>query len=816
MTTTPHLGSKVGRARRSLSQLWQVPMFLIGLLALIGVAASSPWRLTPQQREFDELIAQLRNGLDRHEDADALVGYAQDAMSRLPRFRARSAEVHFLVGSAYYRQAREKPPTFAKEVWPRATEHLEQALAQAKPDADRLALQYRLGYSLYQQDKDVPRALELMTLSVEKGAEQPLQGYRLLVEAHLQQKTPNLEAALSAGRRVLDLTPERETEAIAKGRLQIGELLLRQGLRADAVKELDRITAKAPRAIRLKARMLQAQASEDDSQWTKAIAIWQGLLTEAPHVEEKRARIYYALGWCHQQKSPPDTQETLRIWAESLKLGGPAGQAAGLRLGQLRLTGLGGAGQALADWSAALASVQSAEEFSNPYIKVEQVREWLDQAIRHVDVAQDAEKTQAVAELYRKITAGSDADFRIAQAAEAVAKQRAEQQKAGSVTAEEVQAQFRRAGAAYEQAAKARPEPERSEPLWRSAQCFLAARDSTQARQILLQFVGIEPDETRLAEGWYTLGDLYRHAGDKKTARDAYHKCIEIPSTPFANRARLHLAIEERELKNYVKASEILEQVLSKAREVDLATQEKAQYQMTLVLMLMEDYDKAHVELKEFVHRFPENANCLLAREQLGECCRHLARRELVKEIDLRKSIGLNSSEEVKQTVEDQLNRLRRSRKELLDEAVKTCEGLADELQAMAKKKPLSNIEQIVLRRARFGLGECYFYGVQYFEALEVFRGLQANNRRTVEGLYACVYVYDLAGMLQSPPKRGEQMREFAKESVRMLLEDLKAMPADDEVFKIPGMYPREWWLHWAKTDDRKLLGPPRVENAFP
>lgn len=808
-TSSSNLGSKVGRARRRLSQLWQVPTFLVGLLALVGVAASTPWRLTPQQREFDELISNLRGGLERGENPDVLVGYAEKAVSRLSQFRARAAEIHFLAGSAYYRQAKEKPAAYAKEVWPRAVEHLEQALTLGKPDDDRLALQYRLGYSLYQLNKNVPRALELMTLSVEKGAEQPLQGYRLLIEAHLAQKTPNLDAALSAGRRVLDLTPERESDAIAKGRLQVGELLLRKGLRTEAIKELDRITSKAPRAVRIQARLVQAQACADDAQWTKAVLVWQGLLPEASHVPGGRARVLYALGWCHQQKDPADTQETERLWQESLKLGGPAGQAAGLRLGQLRITTA--PAQALADWTAALANVQANEEFHNPHVDVEQVREWLDQAIRQLEIAQDAEKTQVVAELYRKTTSGSEADYRIAQAAEAVAKQRAEQHKAGSgaVTAEDVQAQYRRAGVAYEQAAKARAEADRSEPLWRAAQSYLAARDTLQAQQVLQQFVEIESNETRLAEGWFTLGDLYRNAGDKKTAREAYHKCIEIPSTPFANRARFHLAVEEKDQKNYVKAHQILEQIL-KARDIDLRTQEKAQYQMTLVLMLMADYDKAHVELREFITRFPENPNVLLAREQLGECCRQLAKTELLKEIELRKSITLTSSDELKQTVEENLNKLRKARKELLDEAVKACEGLVEELQNRARKKPLSNIEQTLLRRARFGIGESYFYGMQYFESLEVFRGLHADHRRTVEGFYACLYINDLTGVLQQPPKRGEYVRELARESIRMLLDDLKKMPADDELFRLPDVQPRDWWITWAEAEHRKLLIPPK------
>src|SRR5438876_1127179 len=88
-TTTP--GSKVGRARRTLGQLWQVPTFLLGLLAFIGVAVSAPWRPTPQAREFDELVATLRHGLQHNEAGDVLVAPAETLKLRLSRFPARSA-----------------------------------------------------------------------------------------------------------------------------------------------------------------------------------------------------------------------------------------------------------------------------------------------------------------------------------------------------------------------------------------------------------------------------------------------------------------------------------------------------------------------------------------------------------------------------------------------------------------------------------------------------------------------------------------------------------------------------------------------------
>src|SRR5438309_390070 len=95
ISSTSITGSKVGRARRDLSQLWQVPTFLLGLLAFLGVAASAPWRHTPQEAEFQELVHSLRRGLDQELDGDQLVSKAELTLARLPRFPARAAEAHF-------------------------------------------------------------------------------------------------------------------------------------------------------------------------------------------------------------------------------------------------------------------------------------------------------------------------------------------------------------------------------------------------------------------------------------------------------------------------------------------------------------------------------------------------------------------------------------------------------------------------------------------------------------------------------------------------------------------------------------------------
>ncbi|MBI1832840.1 MAG: hypothetical protein HYR84_15475 [Planctomycetes bacterium] len=819
-TSTP--GTNVGRARQTPGQLWQVPLFLAGLLAFIGVAASAPWRLSPQEREFVKLVTALRVGLEQDEAPDVLAAYADSARLWVDRFPSRSAEAHFLIGSAYYRQALRKPPSYAKTLWPIAVSHLEKGLRNIG-DADQAALQYRLGYCLHQQNAEDARALELMTLGAEKGAEHPLQAYRLLVQANLKRKPADIHAALSANRRVLDLTPERDVEAAARARLQQGELLIAKGARSEAAKELERIGPKAPRAVRVSARLLQAKCWEAEGQWAQAIPIWKELLADAASVEGKRPRILYALGLCYQKSEPANAAEAIRVWSEALRLGGVEGQAAGLRLGQLRFALGTEIGQALADWQAALEPVHEPKDYRNPHVDIEQVRGWLKQALEHSQKNQDPQKTEAVAQLFRRIAPAGVAEVLVAEAAQAVADQLADQRKlrADSVKDGEVEAQYRRAAEAFERAAQARPEAERADALWRSAHCYRLAMERGHALRVLNLSVRIEnAKEDWLAEAWQTLGDLYRADGKNDFARDAYHKCLQYPDTVFAYRARYYLAVEEAEKKNYAQAYEILKQNRASASlDIDRVWHEKTLFRMAGLLMEMNQYPEAHVNLKACLELFPENPNNLLVREQLGQCYRHMAEAERVKEKQIEAQITTDMPTDRRIALEESVRHQRKTRIETLQKAVTTYQELADELAVIAGKRELTKTDQTLLRRAWLGIGECHLDNEEYGDALTIFTKLQGKYRGTLEGFYACPFICFVVDKMQAqqlPKQRIDEVRELAQESVRLLIADLKSLPADHEVFSMHRVPPKTEWLRWADDTLRKLQAPPRIDSGLP
>jgi len=816
------IGTKTGRARRTFGQLWQIPMFFIGLAALLGVAASSPWRLTPQEADFRRYLINLRQDLTNESaDGAALANQAENVLLRVGEFPRRAAEAHFLAGSAYILQAQSKPAGRAAETWTRAAQNLEKANAIGVAEADLPSLQYRLGYSLYRLNKDHTRAIDLMTMAVDKGSPNLADGYRALIDANLNAPTPNLDGALAASRRMLDLIPESQFEARSQARLQHAEMLLRKERRPDAIRELEQIGTKAPTPIRVKARLMHARACEAEGAWSDAVPIWSELLKDASHVPGGRAFIYYRLGWCYHEMKPANYNENIRAWTEAVKFGDVAGQAAGIHLGELRLA-LGGehSAQALLDWSLALKNVKSADDFKNPLIEVVHLRKLLDRAYDTFQEQRDIEKTQTVAELYRRITQDGVADLRLAQTAEAYAQHLGDKlkEKIAGVQEGDVFDQYRRAGQAYVNASNAPDAKDRTDSLWRSIQCYLAARDVARAQQVLLQYVNIETDEERLAEAWFTIGDLYQITGQKEKAYTAFVKCIEFPDTVFAARSDFHIAEVEIENKNFKRAEEILTKIVTGAsNHIDAQTREKSYFRLASLLFAAPDQlAKAQIYLKACVTLYPANSNNLVVRDQLGECCRRLATAEMEQEIELRKKIQLTNATD-RQQLADRLSNHRLKRKEWLKEAEQSYLGLLTVLmQRKSAKEPLKDREEILWRRAKFGIGDCELDNESYSEALRSFQEIQTKHRGTLESLYACNRLVDTIDLMMPTSTNPTQLKEQALESLTMLLADLSKLPETHEMFQLQRVPSRANWLDWATKTRTRLAAPANKEATLP
>ena len=801
-------GEKVGRAGRSPGQLWQVPMFFVGLALFILTYITAPSRGDHTASDFQAELTRLRQGLvSGAEKPEVLVAQAENALAKLPQFHRKAAEIQFLAGSAYGRLADQCPPDQLAGNRKKAIAHLEEALALGVAAADQAPLRFRLGWLLYKQGKNQKRALELMAQSVEQGSDQPARGYGILVQAYLDLPKPNLDAALAANQKQLELTDDRAGADIAKARLMRGQLLLRTDQRLEALKELERIGRDAPQAIRIQARLLQAGVCADEGLWNRAVPVWKELLKDSAALAGGKARALYALGVACKNSTPPQFEEAVTQWEAAFALGGDDGQAAGIRLGEMKLLygNKADAPEALAFWSKALANIHTPNDYKIKALELKRAREILESACIFFLDGHDYEKTRQVAEIYKRIAPPGAAEERIAQAAEGLA--RAAQESAARLGAaddsepmREVRAQFHRAALAYEEAAVAR-DTESPEIDWRSAQCYLAAQDYARAGAALGKFVGLEKNETRLAEGYLDLAEVYVKLGNKESARKFYYKCIEYPSTPFVGRARYQLAVEEMENKNYDKAKDILNNTLIHQGPIqDRAAYEQSIYKMAELTYLTRDFVKAAVYFKQAIEQYPNHAGIGAARAQFGDCYVQLAKAAQQKMLDAK----------------DQAAKVhhQKERQNWLQQAADVYDNLADELEHNARQNPLTLKELGLLRDARFTAAAIKYDMNDFPEAVRRYVDLQEKYRRKAAGLIACQRIWRCVEFI-TEPSQARQVIAAVTEAIAKCKVDLAAMPEDSNEFRGPGVFTKTDWENWIRQTEAQLnrAAQPRRPN---
>lgn len=802
-------GGRVGRASRSPGQLWQVPMFFIGVALFTLTYITAPSRGDHTASDFQAELTRLRLGLQSPGEKPAvLVAQAENVLAKLPQFHRKAAEIQFLAGSAYWREAEQSPPDQLTGIRKKAIAHLEEALALGVAAADQAPLRFRLGLVLYQQGKDQKRALELMAQSVEQGADQPARGFGILVQAYLNLPKPNLDAALAANQKQLELTDERNTEEVAKVRLMRGQLLLRKEQRLDALKEFERIGKEAPQAIRIQARLLQAGVCADEGFWNRAVPVWKELLKDSEALAGGKARALYALGVAYRNSTPPQFEEAVTQWEAAFALGGADGQAAGMRLGEMKLLygNKADVSEALALWDKALANIRTANDYKIQALELKRAREILENACVYLLDGHDFERTRQVAEIYKRIAPAGAAEERSAQAAEGLA--RAAKEGAARLGAaedsdpvREVRAQFHRAALAYEEAAVARA-TESPDIYWRSAQCYLEAQDYARASAALGKFVGLEKNEARLAEGYLNLAEVYVKLGNKETARKFYYKCIEYPNTPFVGRARYQLAVEEMANKNYDKAKDILNNTLIHQGPIqDRAAYRQSIYKMAELTYLMGDFVKAAVYFKQAIEQYPNHEGIGEARAQCGDCYVSLAK----------------AAEQKMLAAKDEAAKVhhQKDRQNWLRQAADVYDLLADELEHNARRNSLTLKELALLRDARFAAAGLKFDMNDFPEAVRRYVDLQEKYRRKAAGLIACQRIWRCVEYI-TEPSQARQVIKAVTEALNKCKVDLQAMPEDSNEFRGPGVFSKKDWENWIRQVEAQLIRSARPSRPNP
>jgi tetratricopeptide (TPR) repeat protein len=762
-------------------QLWQVPVFLVGLLAVAGVWTARPYWHAPGTPQVEHDLAEVRKALDPKSPNTAVaLALGEELLDRLDQLPGREGEVHYLLGSAYLRRVTEVSREQSGWALRLALSHLEEAASVGVPPAERSRLSYRLAKVWFLSGSDPKRIIDTLVPALETGTDDLHEAYGMLTQAYLRLPSPNLQGALEANAKQISL-PTDDESLLDPARLLRGELLLRSKKPEEARKVLARIQRTAPNGIYARARQLRAQSCQDSGLWQEAAELWVEILNDTKAPPPDAGRISYYVGFCYRRMDRAD--DASRTWERISQQEGESGQAAAFSVADLRLKS-NNPGAALEYLERALRNVHSPADYRNSLFNVIEAERLLNNACRSLMKSKEFEAANRSAQLDAKLAPAASLELQ-GNVEETWAKECLERASAARGTDadrlnDEAAAHFRDAGAHYRALAESiRGKPEVAKWLWLTADCLRQGRDYPQTTTVLQQYISVEKLPEKLGEAWYTLGEVNRKVENVIEARAAYHKCIEYPG-PSAFRARFRLAqsdlAEARAQKNQAKledAEKALEHNLDLMR---FAPDEEAYEQTLLVLagLLVErgQYRTAAVRLQETLDRYPGTSHQVNSRLQLADCYKRLASQQ---DQILKSNPFLTEDAQV---------HYREQRRLWLQQASANYEKVADDLTTRGPLGKLPEPEEGILRQALFAAADCQIEQANYADAIRFFERIAARYPRHLEGLKGLKEITRCYWLQKDKEKARVTLQRF-----REALKEAPDLPAAKELEK---------WLQWA------------------
>lgn len=755
--------------------VWQAPLFLFGVVALVGVLVARPCGKDCQTRQLERDLAQARQLLERTGgDADAAAQLAQHALDHRNLAPARVGEAYLLLGTAQSRQAEKAPPEKAPELWQLARASLEAAEHAGVPDADQGRLNYRIAKVGFYTAEDPRRVADRMADSV-KSADNLAEGYNLLTQAYLRLPEPDLQKALWANEQLRREVPLVGEEVLGPARLQGGELLLKLNKPEEARKVLEKVGPQSPPEVLARARYLRARSFQDENRWSEAASLWQALLADSREPPADAGLVLYHLGTCYRRMDQP--REAERMWQDCARMHPQAeGPAACLALADLYLNesqpdkAVEMLAQAVKDVAAGGAwkagSLVEPARALEAFVKA-------NQALRQGQRYELALKLMAS---YEKIAPPGKAEvLRGDTAAEWGKFLRATPDGVRAYPGEVSPAakMLRQAGQSYCLASEQTTDAtEQMELTWQAANRFLDGDDRDRAVPLFERYLKTNQDTKRQAEGWFLLGEAQRLEAEAtalaisapggandpalkekrerlaSAASASYRQCATY-ATPFAYRARYQLAVEMLERGDLDDAEAELNNIVRYTQgERDPEAKEKTLLALGRLYYHRRNFKMVVRTLEQTLGRFPMTPEGTQARFQLADSYFKLASQEKQNEL-----IGEYATKEVREHFQAEHRRW-------LTKAAEEFEKLSEVLDKPESAGHL-RLDQAV--EAPFTAAGCRFDLGQYTEAKLQYEKLAKKYKGQKEGLSALgglVRCYDALRDPEQTYLQIEQVRE--------------------------------------------------------
>ncbi len=732
----------------TLNRLWQLPVFALGVAALVLALRNLP---QPRTTSFELVERHLAEGFEALDagDAESAVDHGKQALLHVDAAPQRAGDLRLLIGSAHLLEARSADHETRLESARRARVYLQQAEQLGVSDPFKPRLQFRLALVKHCVGLGADEIIPELETALRYSPADRQEGYWLLSDLCLEKSPPDLEAALRACEKLAALPGSSQAN---QARLRQAELLLRLKRPEAARQALAQVAPTAPESPR--ALHLRALSFFEERDWSSAVALWEG-----PELEKlpALAAVLYYRGLAYDRLDKPD--EARQAWSrlQAERPDSAEALAAGLRLADLDRA-QGRDVEALAGFETLLTKIEPA--YRGPHLDEAAVRAMVESAWSAWLKQGRFEEARRLAAAARRLSAPGEAEQRFALASEAAGLEAFQQANdAAGADADRLVALGRQrcleAAEAFETVARLRRgAPEHAELLWSSAANFLRAQQYTRAAAVLERYLALDIPQKRRLEALVGLGEAQQALKQNQKAIQLLKQALS-QDTPLSFRTRYLLALAQMEEGKFEDAERTLRENLNAAApSPEPAEFSQSLFAMGHLLYRKRQYLEAAAHLERAVEKYPRDPQALQARYVLAECYRRAAGAEA-------KTVGKAEVQTIRELYQKQYAYK-------LEQALTHFRHVAFALSDRQEKQPLNAEEQVLLRESRFGVGECLFNLGNYQEATGVYEALAESYRDRAESLTALMHVTRCYFTL----KRGTEAKN-AVQRARTVLDEL-------------------------------------------
>jgi hypothetical protein len=624
--------SVVPSSRRT--HYWQLPMFLVGLVAVGAAYAKFPPLPDSPAQKFSRNVKSLKTALERKPlDMLAIENLASTVVSDANL----DSDAAFVAGSAYLMTAEQTPTE--TERWKQAADVLGKIEPTKLTNAeDRKRLAYRIAKAQAALGLGDAKALIATLSDVPPGEEIDGERRRLLAESYLRSRPPEFKPARDELQAYLGSTVKQTAATLASYKQKLATIHIQLNEPEKARACLKDIGASAT-PVQL------GKLATNENNFAEAVKHFEAVLANPALSPAEADPIRYETGMSLMRaKNPTAARGYLE---DAAKGNGNIAQAANFRLAEMALREptdqANNRKLALEQLSKAVKTIPTGVEFRNEHLRLDEARATFEEVIQSSLNVGDYGSAVKAATLYSPIALPSRATEKRAEANAAWGMSL----QANPLTAASASEKFQDAATDYTTLASTFPSASgKADLLKRAAQCFRLAGNEKAASGLidqLTQTPGVPEDI--VAAAWVEKGESLL-AGQQFSEGVVALRQAMTKATPTASSARVKLAvahIDQARLKTKTAATDEAKQEVKGLMQLgrDLLASavnatpdtpvEKEAHQLALfelgkLNLAQSDIAEAESRFRQLLQSYPTGTQSGPGRLYLGSCLLLMAR----------------------------------------------------------------------------------------------------------------------------------------------------------------------------------------------